>query len=134
MAVTLKSKSESIKVKAKKLLEFAQEQARLGKRGPELFIVVFGPHGKARSLFTTTQEWSAFHRSEEIQDVYKLIESVAATASRYKGSSATNGQPSVTVPLPKSVHAALMQEAAAEGVTLDQLCLSKLVAQLRELV
>lgn len=49
-------------------------------------------------------------------------------------SNGSNGHLSVTLRLPKSVHAALLAEAAAEGVSMDQLCLSKLVAQLRELV
>ena len=37
----------------------------------------------------------------------------------------------ISVRLPRSVHAALLAEAQAEGVSLNQLCLSKLVAQLR---
>ena len=36
--------------------------------------------------------------------------------------------------LPRSVHAALLAEAKAEGVSLNQLCVSKLVAQLRAVV
>lgn len=134
MAVIAKSKPVSIKARTKKLLEFAQEQVELGQSGPELFIVVFGPHGKARTLFTTEQEWAAFHRCEEIKSIYHLIESVAATSSPSTDTAATNGCLSLTLRLPKSVHAALLQEAATEGVPLDQLCLSKLVAQLRELV
>jgi predicted HicB family RNase H-like nuclease len=40
----------------------------------------------------------------------------------------------ISVRLPRSVHAALLAEAKAEGVSLNQLCLSKLVAQLRAVV
>jgi predicted HicB family RNase H-like nuclease len=36
----------------------------------------------------------------------------------------------VSVRLPRSVHAALLAEARAEGVSLNQLCLSKLVVSL----
>ncbi|MBI1830663.1 MAG: toxin-antitoxin system HicB family antitoxin [Planctomycetes bacterium] len=50
------------------------------------------------------------------------------------GDVGANGHLSVTLRLPRSVHKALQAEAAAEGVSLEQLCLSKLVAQLRELV
>jgi predicted HicB family RNase H-like nuclease len=35
---------------------------------------------------------------------------------------------------PRSVHAALLAEAKAEGVSLNQLCVSKLVARLRAVV
>jgi predicted HicB family RNase H-like nuclease len=40
----------------------------------------------------------------------------------------------ISVRLPRSVHAALLAEARAEGVSLNQLCLSKLVAQLRAVI
>ena len=39
-----------------------------------------------------------------------------------------------SIRLPRSVHAALLAEAKAEGVSLNQLCLSKLVAQLRAVI
>ena len=38
------------------------------------------------------------------------------------------------VRLPRSVHAALLAEAKVEGVSLNQPCLSKLVAQLRAVI
>jgi predicted HicB family RNase H-like nuclease len=40
----------------------------------------------------------------------------------------------ISIRLPRSVHAALLAEAKAEGVSLNQLCLSKLVAQLRAVI
>jgi predicted HicB family RNase H-like nuclease len=40
----------------------------------------------------------------------------------------------ISVRLPRSVHAALLAEAKAKGVSLNQLCLSKLVAQLRAVI
>jgi predicted HicB family RNase H-like nuclease len=46
--------------------------------------------------------------------------------------SSANG--AISVHLPRSVHAAPLAEAKAEGVSLNQLCLSKLVAQLRAVV
>jgi hypothetical protein len=46
--------------------------------------------------------------------------------------SAANG--AINVRLPRSVHAALLAEAMAEGVSLNQLCLCKLVAQLQAVI
>ena len=40
----------------------------------------------------------------------------------------------ISVRLPRSVHAALLAEAKAEGVSVNQLCAAKLVAQLRAVV
>jgi predicted HicB family RNase H-like nuclease len=38
------------------------------------------------------------------------------------------------VRIPKSLHAALLAEAEAEGISLNQLCLTKLAVQLRAAV
>jgi predicted HicB family RNase H-like nuclease len=46
--------------------------------------------------------------------------------------SSANG--AISVRLPRSVHAALLAEAKAEGVSLNQLCVAKLIAQLRAVV
>jgi predicted HicB family RNase H-like nuclease len=40
----------------------------------------------------------------------------------------------ICVRLPRSVYAALLSEADAEGVSLNELCVSKLVAQLQTVV
>jgi predicted HicB family RNase H-like nuclease len=40
----------------------------------------------------------------------------------------------ISVRLPRTVHAALLAEAKAEGVSLNQLCVAKLVTQLRAVV
>jgi predicted HicB family RNase H-like nuclease len=46
--------------------------------------------------------------------------------------SSVNG--GIGVRLPRSVHTALLAEAKAEGVSLNQLCVAKLIAQLRAVV
>ena len=43
-------------------------------------------------------------------------------------------QRAMSVYQPRSVHAALIAEAKAEGVSLNQLCVAKLIAQLRAVV
>lgn len=118
------------KAKAQELLAFAREQARQGKTGIELFLVVFGSRGKARMLFPTKAAWGDLERTEEVGAIRALIDS----AAKSRVDSAARSEHSVLLHMPKSVHAALTKEAAAEGVSLEQLCLSKLVAQLRELV
>ena len=128
--MTVKIKS-AIKEKAQLLLNFADEQIRNGKSGPELFLTIFGIHGKARKVFSSKKDWQAFEQTDEIDEIHRRIEGTSDDGSP---SSNANGHLALTLRLPKSVHAALLAEAAAEGVSLDQLCLSKLVAQLRELV
>ncbi len=40
----------------------------------------------------------------------------------------------LSVRLPRTIHAALLTEAKAEGISLNQLCLAKLSVQLRAIV
>jgi predicted HicB family RNase H-like nuclease len=135
MAVKINSKpSPAVKTKARQLLTFAKERAQAGNGSAELFIVIFGPQGKARFMFPNKTERAAFERTAEHREIRKLIEMAASSSVGDEPDMMTNGHLTVTLRLPKSVHAALLAEAAAEGVSLDQLCLSKLVAQLRELV
>jgi predicted HicB family RNase H-like nuclease len=47
---------------------------------------------------------------------------------------AASANGAIRVRLPRSVHAALLAEAKAEGGGLNQLCLSELVAQVRAVV
>lgn len=129
MSTNTQSKPRSIKERGCELLAFAHKQLDHGGSGVDLFLALFGSRGKARMLFPTRKEWLAFERSEENKELQKLIENLPTSHQR-----ALNGDFAVTLHLPKSLHSALIKEAAAEGVSLDQLCLSKLVAQLRELV
>jgi predicted HicB family RNase H-like nuclease len=50
------------------------------------------------------------------------------------GRLAASGNGAIRVRLPRSVHAVLLAEAKAEGVSLNQLCLSTLVVQLRAVI
>ncbi len=129
MSANTQSRSRSIKERGCQLLAFARKQLDHGSSGFDLFLALFGSRGKARMLFPTKKEWLAFERSDENKELQKLIENLPTSNQL-----ALNGDFALTLRLPKSVHTALTKEAAAEGVSLDQLCLSKLVAQLRELV
>ena len=47
---------------------------------------------------------------------------------------ASSASGAISLRLPQALHAALMNEAEQEGVSLNQLCLAKLAVQLREAV
>jgi hypothetical protein len=126
--------SKQIAAKAGQALEFAESRAKEVADWLELHFALFGVDGKATELFPTEAERSAFLRTAQ----YKSILALIATLPGPKQSevrelvSAANG--AISVRLPRSVHAALLAEAKAEGVSLNQLCVSKLVAQLRAVV
>ena len=123
-----------IVAKARQVLAYAQEKARTCQYSSELFNAIFSVSGKATELFPTEPERTAFTRTRESKDVYKLINMLPRPPITEVVDFQGNGHPFVTLRLPKSLHQSLLAEAAEEGVSLDQLCLSKLIAQLRKFV
>ncbi len=126
--------NSKIAAKARQVLEFAREKAPSCHYSNELFNAIFSVTGKATVLFPSESERSAYTRTPESKEVYKLINMLPRPPITEVIDFGSNGDHAVKVSMPKSVHAALLTEAAAEGVTVEQLCLSKLVAQLRDLV
>jgi hypothetical protein len=63
-----------------------------------------------------------------------LLDGLPPPAVKEFGELLASANGAISVRVPRSVHAALLAEAKAEGVSLNQLCLSKLVAQLRAVV
>lgn len=126
----------SVESRAKKLLAFAIEVAK----GAENWIVVqnavYGIGGKMADLFPDEKDRIALSRTDEFRQIGELIVSLR----KEKGDPApvadlarsANG--SVSIRMPKTIHAALLAEARAEGVSLNQLCLAKLCVQLQALV
>ncbi|HEV3006530.1 MAG TPA: toxin-antitoxin system HicB family antitoxin, partial [Pirellulales bacterium] len=85
-------------------------------------------------LFPSPAERIAYGKTEESKKVLELLSAAmdrdnAKTGNVAEELASANG--TLTVRVPRAVHAALLAEAKAEGVSLNQLCLSKLVFQLR---
>jgi hypothetical protein len=131
---TAKKPAAKIQTKAQQLLEFTRERAKGAKDWIELHNAVFGIGGKATELFPTEAERTAFCKTDECKQVYEVFNQLPhPPGKRYEELLGTaNG--AISVRLPRSVHAALLVEAEAEGVSLNQLCLSKLLVQLQSLI
>jgi hypothetical protein len=135
MAATQKAKvPRQIAAKAQRLLEFAERRAKQTSDWLELHFAIYGVGGKANELFTTQSERTAFARTPQYKRLLELMDSLPRPASKGLGELVSTANGAISVRLPRSVHAALLAEAQAEGVSLNQLCVSKLVAQLRALV
>jgi hypothetical protein len=117
--------------KARELLEFAERRAGQAADWVELHNALFGLSGKATELFTTEAERTAFARTAECKRIFALLDDLPQPAVKEFGELLATANGAISVRLPRSVHAALLAEARAEGVSLNQLCLAKLVAQLR---
>jgi len=123
-----------VAAKARQVLEFAQHRAEEAKDWVELHNALFGIGGKATELFRTDADRRAFSRTPEYRRILSLFDTLPAPPVKEFGELLATANGAVSVRLPRSIHAALLAEAKAEGVSLNQLCLSKLVAQLRAVI
>jgi hypothetical protein len=126
--------SPRIRAKARQVLEFAEQRARETVDWLELSNALFGPGGKATVAFPTERERTAFCKTEEYKRLLALMDRLPAPPVKEVVELTASANGAISVRLPRSVHAALLAEAKAEGVSLNQLCLSKLVAQLRAVI
>jgi hypothetical protein len=98
---------------------------------------LFGPGGKISRLFPDRTERLEFCRSNQYQEIADLLASLPQPAmrpdeTRPRSPDEVNG--TILLRVPRSLHAALFAEAQAEGVSLNQLCVTKLSLQLGALV
>jgi hypothetical protein len=127
--------SRRIVSRAQQVLAFAEQRAREAANWLELSNALFGPDGEATLAFSTQADRTAFAKTREYKRILALMDTLpppAVTPEVVEMVSTANG--AISVRLPRSVHAALLVEAKAEGVSLNQLCVAKLVAQLRAVV
>jgi hypothetical protein len=126
--------SSKIVAKAREVLAFAEKHASEGIDSMELFIVLFGPNGIATRAFETKAEHAAFSKTQEYKQILALMDRLPKPPVNEHIDLTASANGAISVRLPRSVHAALLVEANAEGVSLNQLCVAKLVAQLRSVV
>jgi predicted HicB family RNase H-like nuclease len=104
----------------------------------DLHNKLFGMGGAISRMFTTESERIAFTKTDECQQVYELFNDVAAqqgdSAAKDFQLKLSRANGAISIRMPRSLHAALLMEADAEGVSLNQLCMAKLMLQLRSLV
>jgi hypothetical protein len=126
--------SNQVAAKAAQVLEFAEARATKVADWLELHFALFGVDGKATELFPTEAERSAFLRTVEYKRLLALMDTLPRPQNAEIREVVSSANGAISVRLPRSVHAALLAEAKAEGVSLNQLCVAKLVAQLRAVV
>jgi hypothetical protein len=126
--------SKQIGAKARQVLEFAESKAKEASDWLESHFSLFGVEGKATELFPTEAERSAFLRTAEYKRINALMNTLPDPKKNEMKVLVSNAKGAISVRLPRSVHSALLAEAKAEGVSLNQLCVAKLIAQLRAVV
>ena len=126
--------NRKIVAKARKVLAFAEQRASQAADWVEMSNALFGVGGKATLAFSSEAERTAFCKTQEYKRLLALMDRLPAPPVKEIVELAASANGAISVRLPRSVHAALLVEAQAEGVSLNQLCLSKLLAQLRTVV
>jgi hypothetical protein len=116
------------------LLQAAEELARNVESWADLANALFDPvAGLLARAHPTREEREAFVRTAEYQKINELVAQAQDRFGLVAGATPKRGI-SMLVRLPRSLHAALEREAAAEGVGLDQLVVTKLAVNLQAVV
>lgn len=123
--------NKTIEERAAELLAFAKRAKRSCRTWHDLHNRIYGVGGELVRLFPSESERIAYSKTPEFEEISKLISSVGgdhgdANFSDVRGKA--NGK--ILVRVPKSIHARLLLEAEAEGISLNQLCGSKLAVDL----
>jgi predicted HicB family RNase H-like nuclease len=118
-------------------LRYAHRLRDKGLNWIEVSNALFGPGGKLTQLCPTEADRAALAKTSGFREILQTIEEARDDSGDPRGAignrmSSASG--TTTLRIPKSLHAALLAEAEAEGISLNQLCLAKLAVQLRAAV
>jgi HicB family len=121
---------QSIERRAAELLKHARKLAKTSRlTWVEANNSIYGPGGPFARLFPTANERAAFVKTKESQQIDRLIDTLPEPRIRPQRREFSG---KFNVRVPKSLHAELVGEAEAEGVSLNQLVVAKLALPLRK--
>jgi uncharacterized protein (DUF1778 family) len=116
---------------ANQVLEQAKKLATWAESWADFSNALFNPvDGLLTKTYPTRAERQAFLKTKQYQRISELLTHAMDRHGLVAGATPKKSGRFV-VRLPKSLHAALEREAAGEGVSLNQLVVAKLAAQLR---
>lgn len=119
------------------VLRYARRLRDKGLTWIEVSNALFGPGGKLTELCPTEDDRAALAKLSGFQQILRVIDEARdddGDPSGTVGDWMSTASGTTTLRIPKSLHAALLAEAEAEGISLNQLCLAKLAVQLRAAV
>lgn len=118
--------------KSNDILDSARGIAASVEAWADLSNALFDPtNGLVARAYPSRDERAAFVKTDEYRAIRKLIEDAKERTGLVDGATPKKSGKFV-VRLPKSLHAALEREAAKEGVSLNQLVVTKLAVQLNQ--
>jgi len=116
------------------LLEAAEHAVQQSEGWANLSNFLFNPdNGLITKAYPTRQERAEFMQTSEYRAIRELLKS-RMDATGLAAGSVPEKSGRFVVRLPKSLHAALEREAKAEGVSLNQLAVTKLAMPLSQAI
>jgi predicted HicB family RNase H-like nuclease len=123
-----------MKTKEQKLLEAAQELARAAETWADLSNALFDPEeGLLAKAFRRREDREKFVKTKEYKAIRQLVNDAKDRTGLVEGATPKQKSGKFMVRLPKTLHAALEAEAADEGVSLNQLVVTKLAMSLSKM-
>lgn len=122
------AKSASVSQRSKQFYEFVETMAAQKLTYSELWNIAFGIGARFSQLFPDRADRDRFFESTWAKKIDKLLEE----APRPEVDELHSGK--LLLRLPKSLHAALADEARKEGTSMNQLILAKLAVSLSQSV
>jgi len=120
---------QSMKSRTQELLTLARKLSETpGLTWVEANNAIYGPGGPFTRLFPSVKDRLAFANTEVSRHIDELLDSLPEPAV---GPQRREYSGKFNVRIPKSLHAALVSEAEAEAVSLNQLVLAKLALHLQ---
>ncbi|MEX2175124.1 MAG: toxin-antitoxin system HicB family antitoxin [Pirellulaceae bacterium] len=93
------------------------------------FREVLGVDGLVRRLFASPEDLAAFERTPQYAEIQQMLARLRDRVAMPDGKEPTRV---ITVRLPKSLHESLRAEAHDRKTSMNQLCISKLLAVMEE--
>lgn len=92
------------------------------------FRQVLGVNGEVSKLFDAPEQIAEFEQSEEFREIQQMVARLREKRRKKKDKN-TDREPTkvITVRMPKSLHELLRDQAGQKGVSINQLCISKLL-------
>ncbi len=120
--------------KSSTILESARSLASSAESWADLSNALFNPEdGLLVKAYPTREEREAFLKTKEYEAIRKLREAAMDETGLIEGATPKKSG-KFMVRLPKTLHGALEREAAEEGVSLNQLVVTKLAVSMSQLV
>ena len=116
-------KNSEFESKCKSVLEAANRYMRLAPDWVSFFRETLGVTGIAREFFPSSGEYRRFEKSSEFEEIQRMVGELRNQKLKSKN------EPTrvITVRLPQSLHEALKAECEDYGVSMNKLCISKLL-------